>query len=58
MLEISGNLAAATASLVTLVWRLRTDTKRYETEWWMFVLGHLANILVQLAIAVGRISWM
>lgn len=55
MLEVSAHLAAALASLVTLVWRLRTDTKRYEVEWYVFVLGHLINVGFQLVIAVRKI---
>lgn len=55
MFEATTHAAAALASLVTLVWRLRTDTKRYEPEWWTFVLGHLINVALQLVVGVGKL---
>lgn len=56
MIEVSAHVAGGLASMVTLVWRLRTDTKRYEPEWWMFVAGHLANVTIQLIAGIERLS--
>lgn len=56
MLEVSAHLAAAAASLVTVGWRLSTETKKYEREWWMFMAGQMANVGFQLAM-VERFLW-
>lgn len=55
MIEVSAHVAGALASMVTLVWRLTTDTKRYEPEWWMFVVGHIVNVALQLIAGIERL---
>lgn len=54
MLEVSAHIAAASASMLTLLWRLTTETKRFKLEWWMFLLGHLVNVGFQLGLGIGR----
>lgn len=43
---------AIAASLMTAVWRLRTDTKRYHPEWWGFLAAHAFNVVIN-ALALG-----
>lgn len=56
MIEAFAHFAGGLASLLTVGWRLATGTKKFDPEWWGFVLGHGANVTIQVVAGIVRLS--
>lgn len=56
MIEVLAHFAGGLASLLTVGWRLATETKKFDREWWWFVLGHGTNVTIQVVAGLVRLS--
>jgi hypothetical protein len=42
------HLAAALSGMTTMRWRWTTGTKKYDHDWWLFMIFQATNVVVQL----------
>jgi hypothetical protein len=46
-MNTAAHLFAAAAGLFVMRWRMKTETKKFDLDWWLFMIFQAANVIAQ-----------